>query len=351
MSKTWETSARVPESEDASNERLFSTKPESAFERLDGQDDLMVLLAGIADHIVVVNEGSSKRFRAQLDDIARRLRETSNRAELIGETLSILEAYAARANRAILRQKSEMNRFTSDLSDLMKILVTTQPVSKAIRTLGTEIERASEKGELPGSNAAVLRQALEHARGEVINTRKQVGQLLSSTIARVRALEQDDTAAGPGPGRSSQTDTVTGLPGRSHAEAELAKIHAETADRLLALFAVKRLDVINAKFGYLRGDQVLLRIVQHLAQAIPDSNTLFRWTPCSFLMIVSPSGSSEELRKRVQMISSDRVTMTLEWEGRTALVPVAVDGQVLSSRESASLDSLCRTLDGLAVRQ
>ena len=310
----------------------------------------MVLLAGIGDHIVIVNESDANQLRAQLIDIEKRLRGTPNRSGLVGETLATLEGYAAQANQSIARQKSEMTRFASDLSDLMKTLVTAQPVSKAIRALGTEIERASDKGELRSSNAAALKKALAHARGEVVNTRRQVGQLLSSTLARIHTLEPGKASAGPGSGRTSPPDTVTGLPGRSHAEVELAKIHAEPRERLLALFAVKRLDVINAKFGYLRGDQVLLRIVQHLAQSIPDSNTLFRWTPCSFLMIISPAGSGEEVRKRVQMISADRITMTLEWEGRTALVPVTVEGHVQSPRESASLDSLRQALDGLAVR-
>jgi hypothetical protein len=39
----------------------------------------------------------------------------------------------------------------------------------------------------------------------------------------------------------------------------------------------------------------------------------------------------------------------LEWEGRSALVPVAVEGHIQSLRDSQSFDALCQALDAFVA--
>jgi GGDEF domain-containing protein len=144
-------------------------------------------------------------------------------------------------------------------------------------------------------------------------------------------------------------DQLTGLPLRAHAEAELARAHALDQERYLVLFVVKRLALINAKFGYSRGDEVLRKVVAHLAQLLPDYNDLFRWTPCSFLTIAPPETAYKELRGRVQIIELSRLTPTLEWQGRSAMVQVAIDCRILSVKDFGTRSDLFLRLDTLAA--
>jgi hypothetical protein len=107
-------------------------------------------------------------------------------------------------------------------------------------------------------------------------------------------------------------DPLSGLPGRAYAEAELARAQGDPADCFLALFVVKLLARRPS------AAQGVVRVVQ----AMPDYNNLFRWAPCAFLTVAPPKTSYKELRARVQMIELTPMTPTLEWEGRSAMVPV-----------------------------
>jgi GGDEF domain-containing protein len=144
-------------------------------------------------------------------------------------------------------------------------------------------------------------------------------------------------------------DQLTGLPARAYAEAELARAHGQSPDCYLALFIVKRLALINAKFGYSRGDQVLLKVVVHLAQSLPEFNNLFRWAPCAFLTMAPLNTSYKDLRAKIQIIELTRMTPTLEWEGRSAMVPVVIDCRIVSVKDFGTPSDLFLRLDTLAT--
>jgi GGDEF domain-containing protein len=159
------------------------------------------------------------------------------------------------------------------------------------------------------------------------------------------AASDSHLAAGP----IYAPDQLTGLPGRAAAEADLARAHGQPEDCYVALFIVKRLALINAKFGYSRGDQVLLKVVVHLAQAMPDFNNLYRWAPCAFITTAPPGTSYKQLRAKVQHIELTRMTPTLEWEGHTAMVPMAIDCRIVSVKDFETPSDLFLRLDTLAA--
>jgi len=175
---------------------------------------------------------------------------------------------------------------------------------------------------------------------EVLEARRQLGTLLSGALGKLEV--------GPKP-PDYTPDQLTGLQSRASAELELRQEHARLADCHLALFVVKRLALINAKFGYARGNDVLVRVVAHLAQALGQSTGLFRWAPCAFLGLSPAECSYKDLRSKVQAIELSRLTPTLEWEGHSAMVPVMIDCRILSVRDFGSTSDLFLRLDTLAA--
>lgn len=191
---------------------------------------------------------------------------------------------------------------------------------------------------------------------------EQLKARLCSEIAAARAegrqerrkiaalLELDLPGGETGSQESGYTlDPLTGLPARAYAEAELSRIHAEPEERHVALFLVKRLALINAKFGYSRGDQVLMKVVTNLAQSLPEFKSLFRWAPCAFLVVTPPGLAFKELRSKVHVIEITRMTPVLEWEGRSAMVPVTLDCRILSLKDFETPSDLFLRLDTLAA--
>jgi GGDEF domain-containing protein len=194
-----------------------------------------------------------------------------------------------------------------------------------------------------------LSQCLAITRREVLQQRQQISDLISGTIARVRALHEGGmTNPTPNPKSLYVEDSLTGLPGRSYAEAELVRTHGQFPDCNAGLFVVKRLHLIQTKFGFSRGDQVLLNTVQQVAQTLPDFNNLFRWTPAAFLAITSPSIPYQDVRAKAQMLELHKITHTLEWEGHTALVPVSLSCRAFAIKEFESSVSLVCALDTFA---
>lgn len=219
--------------------------------------------------------------------------------------------------------------------------------------LEEQIKALSSRDDLAAAKTR-LRAAISVARAEALRERATVNDLVSGIIDKLNGASNQGSNETASKTTSPLTplytpDPLTGLPSRAYAEAELAGAHGQSRDCHLAIFVVKRLALINAKFGYSRGDQVLLKVVSHLAQSLPDFNSLFRWTPCAFLTVAPPNVSYKELRSKIQMIELAQLTATLEWDGRSAIVPVVIDRRIVSIKDFGTLSDLFLRLDTLAT--
>jgi GGDEF domain-containing protein len=242
---------------------------------------------------------------------------------------------------------SELMLVVSELTAALAALPDIQQAFDRISALVKQVDTANTSGDLKLLKVR-LNQCLTITRHEVLQQRQQMSDLISGTIARMRAI-QNGTASPTPPDKSLfVADPLTGLPGRAYAEAELARTYGQFPDCNAGLFVVRRLNLIQTKFGFSRGDQVLLNIVQQVAQALPDFNNLFRWTPASFLAITSPSIPYQDVRKKAQILELHKITQTLEWEGHTALVPVSLRCRAFAIKEYESSDSLVCALDTFA---
>ena len=62
-----------------------------------------------------------------------------------------------------------------------------------------------------------------------------------------------------------------------------------------------------------------------------------------------PNVVYKELQGKVQMIELTRLTPTLEWEGRSAMMPVVIDCRIVSVRDFGTPSDLFLRLDTLAA--
>lgn len=211
-------------------------------------------------------------------------------------------------------------------------------VEEQIRTLSAKDDLELIKARFCASIGAV--------RAEAAQERQKVNDLFTGLIGK---LDSSSLASYQSTNASYTPDGLTGLPARGFAETELNRLHTEPEDQFLALFIVKRLALINAKFGYSRGDQVLLKVVTQLAQSLPDFHSLYRWAPCAFLAVAPPKFTFKDVRSKVHVVEITRMTPVLEWEGRSAMVPVSLDCRILSIRDFETPSDLFLRLDTLAA--
>jgi len=295
--------------------------PPKPAEQVPLEDCLRILLRGIHNNAVVADGSDGQAFRAQLAALEGQLQNNASARQVVDSAVEVLSKYEAQANEAIARQKSGLRLAVERWN-----------------TVEEQIKAISSQDDLEAAKARLF------------------GQIAS---ARAEALEVVSASDGPASGRviepsvsSTSTpvvDPLTGLASRAYAELELGRALGQSDDCYLALFIVKRLALINSRFGYSRGDQVLLKVVVHLEQCLPGFDKLFRWSPCAFLAVPPPETSYKELRAKVQVIELTRLTPTLEWEGRSAMVPVVIDCRIISVKDFGTASDLFLRLDTLAA--
>jgi len=276
------------------------------------EDCLLTLLRGIQNHVVIADGPDGQAFRAELAALESKFQGRENARQLVDSAVQALDKYGTQTNQAITRQQSG--------------LVTAVERWTAMEE---EIKAISPADDLEAVKARLT---------------SQIAMARAAALQPVASAESHRATA-----RVHTPDQLTGLPARASAEAELARVHGLSKDSFLALFVVKRVALINAKFGYSRGDQVLLKVVTHLSQSLPEYNNLFRWAPCAFVTVAPPDTSYKELRGRVQIIELTRLTPTLEWEGRSAMVPVVIDCRIVSVKDFGTPSDLFLRMDTLAA--
>lgn len=277
---------------------------------------LLTLLRGIQNHSVIAGGADGQAFRSQLAALETRFPGKDNAQQLVDSAVALLDKYGTQTNQAIAQQQS-------GLALAMERWATVEEQIKAISTTDD------------------LEAVKSHLSAQIALAREEALQVVGNA-------ESPDEAAGV-MASVFTPDPLTGLPGRAYAEIELARAHNQPDDCFIALFIVKRLALINAKFGFSRGDQVLLKVVTHLAQSLPEFNNLFRWAPCAFITVAPGNTSYKDMRAKIQIIELTRLTPTLEWEGRSAMVPVAIDCRIISAKDFGAPHDLFLRLDTLAA--
>ena len=331
--------------------------PSKPSEQVALEDCLLKLLRGIQNHAVVAEESDAEGFRAQLAALESQFKGPDDAHHLVESAVELLDKYGTQTSQAIARQKSGLLTAATELSEVVKTLPDIHRFDERFSRLEEQIQAISTKDDLAAIKAH-LSADIASARADTLEESHKISELFSAVAGKLDHTADRGPSQVPGQmtnpkGRPSSLahipDQLTGLASRGAAEAELARVCSQSEDCYLALFVVKRLALINAKFGYSRGDQVLLKVVVHLSQSMPDYKSLFRWAPCAFLTRVPPNVSYKELRGKVQLIELTRLTATLEWEGRSAMVPVAIDCRIVSAKDFGTTSDLFLRLDTLAA--
>ena len=307
------------------------------------EDCLLVLLRGIKEHSRIAGESAERDFHTELDGLEETFKGKENARTVAEAAVGILAEYTDHVTRTIARQRLGLSKATADVAAAAKELALDpgdgfSSLEQQVSAISSDADLAAIKGKL-ASDIAALR---EKGAAE----RRKISALMEAAAAQLTALRE--SASGQSIESPAVRDLLTGLPVRALAEGELLRAHQDPADSYLVIFVVKRLALINAKFGFARGDEVLLKVVSHLAQSLPDFHTFYRWAPCAFLAVAPPEMSFRELRSQVQVIELTRLTPTLEWEGHNAMVPVALDCRVLSVQDFSTAPELFLRLDTLA---
>ena len=312
------------------------------------EETLLILLRGIQEHSVITEESGDKEFQSRLEELQRAFKGKENARQVAEAAIELLAQHHGQVKEVVAQQKSALTKATSDLAAATKSLAGVQGTADRLASLEQEIGAISEEDDLSAIKTRLISEVAT-ARTEAQQERQKVSDLISGTISELSTPPGQSTHhVAHVVGSAYVNDPLTGLHSRAQAENELIRAHELPIDTYLGIFVVKRLALINSKFGFARGDQLLVKIVNQLAQCIPEFNNLFRWAPCAFITLAPHGTAYRELRQKVQVIEVTRMTPTLEWQGRSAMVPVALDCRVISVKDFGTPSELFLRLDSFA---
>jgi GGDEF domain-containing protein len=326
--------------------RFLDSRPEQLSEALLRM--VRLILQGIELHAVKGDAEDYERFRADVRKTQDSLGERPVPSEVLvaaGTVVKALEDYNRRTSRFIHIQCSELQAMVGMLTKAMATYASGSETGVArLQTIERQLQKASMVEDFQTARLR-LSECLEGLRGEIVRQKEHSARAVSEMRTELVKSQERLAPSVPPPREEHRTDTVTGLPGRSGAETLLLEISQGNRPVYAVLLVVERLELINMRFGYSAGDQVLLMVSQHVAQHLSRSDALFRWSGPSLLALLERRGPPKDVREEVERVAGQRLEKTVTVVGRTILLPVAINSVIFPVADYRPVQLLFQQFD------
>ncbi len=192
-----------------------------------------------------------------------------------------------------------------------------------------------------------LAEYLQQLRDQTRHQREKMAEALGEL------REQLEIAQGVRSSRGTSTapDTLTGLEARGCAERALAAALDAPHSTYAALFVVDRLHLINARYGYSTGDQMLRVVCDHLAAGRSPGDRLFRWTGPAFVALMERVESRPEVALEVKRIGSVPLKVTVQIGNGSVSLPISLLSLIVPLTEVQKLPDLVGRIDAFIGEQ
>jgi GGDEF domain-containing protein len=236
---------------------------------------------------------------------------------ITGAAVKTLEEYNRRTSRFIRATSIELQVIVGMLTEAMAQISTGSQTSiHRLQELQKQIEHASQVEDVRTLKLG-LSDCLHSIRGECDRQRDEADQAVANLRRGIQeARETKVPEAGP------VSDPLTGLLLRPGAEEAIQAACDSGAHTYTGLFLMDRLPAITARFGADLGDEVLLFFLQHLSTALTGNDTLFRWSPTSFLALIERRESPDLVRREMAKLLAHRLERTFKIGDRSVELQV-----------------------------
>ena len=186
-----------------------------------------------------------------------------------------------------------------------------------------------------------LREQASHEREKMAEVWAQIQKQLAIVEGRGGCKEANLPPA---------LDALTGLKVRAYAEQALVDAMDRGSPACAALFVVDRLHLINARYGYSTGDQILHMVSKHLASKLGREVRLFRWTGPAFVALMD-GREGADIQEEIDRITTARLNFAVQIGNGSILLPIPTVSLLLSLPQMAGLADLNQRIDGFIGEQ
>jgi GGDEF domain-containing protein len=300
-----------------------------------------LLLEAIRLHAVEADAADLERFRAEVADLDRRLEAAATPADALvvaGEAIKALEAYNHRVGRLIRAQVLELRQMVAVLTEgLERLSMGGERAIANLKQINRQVERVSTIEDIRLLKVR-LAECVRELEQEAVRQREESSRLITHLKTEVTRLAE-------GSRREPRFDPVTGLLGRPEAVRAIEAASAGGRHSYAAVFVVDRLALVNNRFGYAAGDQMLRDFAARLRSFLSDADSLFRWSGPAFVALVERQAPEAVLEREVRRFAAQRQEEFLEGGGRSGLISVTVSWTILPLFRFGSAEPVIRKID------
>jgi diguanylate cyclase (GGDEF)-like protein len=257
-----------------------------------------------------------------------------------GFAIRATEDYNKNISRTVRQRHSEMRNIISMMTQAL-ITVSDSGERSAARLLA--IEKQLETASMIEDVRLVklrLAECLDKIREEKQAQTDQSSKVIEDLHKTIEQGPQWEPV-------SAGVDLSTGLPDRTAAESALNQCAAASEKAYAAVFIADRVQLINARFGYAAGDQVLKTIKAHIQKALRPGDQLYRWRGPSFLALLKRPEAADGVRAELSSITNARLEKTVEIGNKSVLLPISVHSAIFTV--SASVRLLTHKIDAFVA--
>ena len=301
------------------------------------------LLVSIGREAICADPGEYAKFQKSILELEKKLREPGESAEIYAVSAAVdkaLQEYRSKSTTYLKNQAAELQSMASAaIRTMAEIHANGSESAASLKDLERQVQVATSAASLAECRTK-LGDCLSTLRGE--SERQQ--QKTNEMVSRLRSeLNHNGPIRENNP---SGADPVSGLPSRPDAEAVLtAQINNPAANTFAVLFCVQRVDIINKKYGYEAGDQMLRTFLDHMRQYMTIVDQLFRWSGPAFLAVAQRPGGEDSFRWEIARIVGKRLEHELVLNKRSALLPITSSSLMLDLAKEGTVEEVVKKLD------
>jgi GGDEF domain-containing protein len=326
--------------------RFMDSRPEQLAEALLRMARLLV--QGIELHAVKGDAADYDKFRADMRQVQETLVERPAPSEVLvmaGAVVKTMEEYNSRTFKFLHAQSTELQTVVAMLTKTMTALAVGSEASvMRLQAVERQLHKASMIEDFQTARLR-LSECLEGVRTEIVLQKEEAARTVSEMKSELARSQERVASSAPGSQGPRAQDAVTGLPQRPDAEAALLEAARQNRRAYAVIFSIERLELINSRFGYAAGDQVMVLFSQHLAQNLSRSDQLFRWSGPAVLALLERDGTLKQVREEVARITAQRLEKTVTVGTRSVLLPVCASWTIFPVAEVRPVQLLFHQLD------
>jgi GGDEF domain-containing protein len=301
---------------------------------------IQLLLEGCALHSVEFDSVKHAAFRTSIREIANRFQQDAdpkNLVTLVGDINKTVRTYNHVVERFIQELSVEKQQAVKLLAQsLLRVCQASEQSAQTLREIENELASASELDDM------------RKLRAKMAECVASICQEADAHEARYRELKehisQSSTLLEP-------RDQVTGLGALKSANFRIQELSSGASPAHVMAFFLKNIDVVNRRFGFAAGDDVLRRFSLYLAKHLRGTDHLFRWRGPCFVIVTDRIASSDVIHAEAKDIALRGPDQEVESGGKSMLIRLIAATATFPIPKGQGASELSEKIDQFAAEQ